>query len=226
MKNRLIWYGIRMLEKITRREEADLFIAWIAISLSFAIIFLRNLGRADIFTALLFLGISLLTVGIGFVLHEMAHKYVALHYGFWAEFRKDPFMLLAAVLMAALVGVVFAAPGATMIYGITGRGISREQNGWISASGPVVNLLLCIPFAGLLVAGGSGSSLSGGIISMIGMVGLQVNAMIAAFNMLPVSVLDGRKVLDWNIGIFIVLIVAAFGMLFVSLQPAVLTSLL
>ena len=29
---------------------------------------------------------------------------------------------------------------------------------------------------------------------MIGMIGLQVNAMIAAFNMLPVSVLDGKKV--------------------------------
>ena len=98
-----------MFERITRREGADLVIAWMAISISFAIIFLRSIGRADIFTALLFLGISLLTVGIGFVLHEMAHKYVAIHYGFWAEFRKDPVMLVVAVAMAALVGVVFAA---------------------------------------------------------------------------------------------------------------------
>jgi len=211
-----------MFERITRREEADLFIAWMAISISFAIIFLRSLGRADIFTALLFLGISLLTVGIGFVLHEMAHKYVALHYGFWAEFRKDPIMLVVAVAMAALVGVVFAAPGATMIYDINGRGISREQNGWISASGPIVNLLLCIPFAGLLIYGGTGESLSGSIFSIIGMVGFKVNAMIAAFNMLPVSVLDGRKVADWNLAIFLVLIVIAFGVLYISLQPEIL----
>ena len=80
-----------MFERITRREEADLVIAWMAISISFAIIFLRSIGRADIFTALLFFGISLLTVGIGFVLHEMAHKYVAIHYGFWAEFRVSSF---------------------------------------------------------------------------------------------------------------------------------------
>ncbi len=211
-----------MFERITRREEADLFIAWMAISISFAIIFLRSLGGADIFTALLFLGISLLTVGIGFVLHEMAHKYVALHYGFWAEFRKDPIMLVVAVAMAALVGVVFAAPGATMIYDINGRGISREQNGWISASGPIVNLLLCIPFAGLLIYGGTGESLSGSIFSIIGMVGFKVNAMIAAFNMLPVSVLDGRKVADWNLAIFLVLIVIAFGVLYISLQPEIL----
>ncbi len=31
-----------MLERISRREEVDLFMAWIAISLSFAIIFLRR----------------------------------------------------------------------------------------------------------------------------------------------------------------------------------------
>ena len=194
-----------------------------AISISFAIIFLRSIGRADIFTALLFLGISLLTVGIGFVLHEMAHKFVAIKYGFWAEFRKDPVMLVVAVAMAALVGIVFAAPGATVIYDINGRGISREQNGWISASGPIVNLVLCIPFAGLLIYGGAGTaSLSGSIITIIGMIGLQVNAMIAAFNMLPVSVLDGRKVFDWNIAVFVILIVAAFGALVVSLKPEIL----
>jgi Zn-dependent protease len=215
-----------MFERITRREQADLFIAWIAISISFAIIFLRSISRADIFTALLFLGIALLTVGIGFVLHEMAHKFVAMRYGFWAEFRKDNIMLVVAVAMAALVGVVFAAPGATMIYDINGRGISREQNGWISASGPIVNLLLCIPFAGLLIYGGAGASLSGSIISIIGMIGLQVNAMIAAFNMLPVSVLDGRKVLAWNIVVFFVLIIAAFGALIVSFSPEMLTNLL
>jgi Zn-dependent protease len=45
------------------------------------------------------------------------------------------------------------------------------------------------------------------------MVGLRVNAMIAAFNMLPVSVLDGRKVLAWNPGVFAFLIMAAFGAL-------------
>ena len=37
--------------------------------------------------------------------------------------------------------------------------------------------------------------------------------MIAAFNMLPVSVLDGRKVLAWNPVLFVILIVAAFGVL-------------
>jgi Zn-dependent protease len=64
--------------------------------------------------------------------------------------------------------------------------------------------------------GGVSSNLTGNIAPLIGMIGLQVNAMIAAFNMLPVSVLDGRKVLAWNPVVFAILIVAAFGTLLLS----------
>ena len=211
-----------MLERITRREEADLFIAWIAISLSFAIIkiapygILGPVGKVSLISALIYLGIALLTVGIGFILHEMAHKFTAIRYGYWAEFRKDNSMLLVAVALAALVGFVFAAPGATVIYtnAADGRGLSREQNGRISAAGPVTNLLLCIPFAALLVIGGGLTS--GNILAQIGLAGIQINAMIAAFNMLPISILDGNKVFSWNIPVFLVLILAAFGTLVAS----------
>ena len=177
-------------------------------------------------SALLFLGVSLFTVGIGFILHEMAHKFTAIKYGFWAEFRKDNTMLLVAVALAALVGVVFAAPGATVIYDSNGRGISREQNGKISVAGPLVNLLLCIPFAALLFFGGGGNLFTGNIITMTGMIGLQVNAMIAAFNMLPVSVLDGRKVFAWNKAVFVIMILAAFGMLLASFYPEAISAIL
>jgi Zn-dependent protease len=210
-----------MLERISRQERFDLLVAWGAISFAFAIIFLKESGRVDPGTALSLIGISLVTVGIGFVAHEMAHKFTAIKFGYWAEFRKDNMMLLVAVALAALVGVVFAAPGATIIYTNNqfGGGLSREQNGKISAAGPVTNLLLCIPFAGLLVYGGISSPVFGSLASLIGMMGLQVNAMIAAFNMLPVSILDGRKVLAWNAGIFMVLIAAAFGTLLLSYYP-------
>lgn len=207
-----------MLERITRRERSDLLIAWLAISIAFSLIFIRGGVTVEIFV--LYLLISMLTVGIGFILHEMAHKFTAMKFGYWAEFRKDNLMLLVAVAMAALVGVVFAAPGATVIYG---GFISREQNGKISAAGPAVNLLLCIPFAALLLLSGMISLpiLSRNLLALVGMVGLQVNAMIAAFNMLPVSVLDGKKVLAWNPAVFAVLIIAAFGILLASFYPAI-----
>jgi len=213
-----------MLERITRREEADLFIAWLAISLAFAIIMIAPngiLGPVRSITpiaALVSFGIALLTVGIGFILHEMAHKFTAIRYGYWAEFRKDNSMLLVAVALASLVGFVFAAPGATVIYtnSADGRGLSREQNGKISAAGPVVNLLLCIPFAALLVIAGGLASLNGNVLAQMGLAGIQINAMIASFNMLPISILDGNKVFSWNIPVFFILILAAFGTLVAS----------
>ena len=127
-------------------------------------------------------------------------------------------MLLVAVALAALVGFVFAAPGATVIYNVRldGRTISREENGKISAAGPLTNLLLCIPFAGLLLVGGVSSLASGNLLAQIGLFGVQINAMIATFNMLPISILDGNKVLSWNIAVFILLIVASFGVLISS----------
>lgn len=213
-----------MFERISRREEADLFLAWMAISLSFAIIkiapngILGPIKSVDPLLALIYFGISLLTVGIGFIFHEMAHKFTAIRYGYWAEFRKDNSMLLVAVALASLVGFVFAAPGATVIYSnsASGQGSSCGENGIISASGPVVNLLLCIPFAlciiipALFFPAGPGV---GNLISQIGIFGIQINAMIAAFNLLPISILDGRKVMAWNILVFAVLIIISFGVL-------------
>jgi len=212
-----------MLERISRREEADLFVAWMAIAVSFTIINITPYGLMGSFnaispvTALIYFGIALLTVGIGFILHEMAHKFVAIRFGYWAEFVKDNTMLLVAVIMAALVGFVFAAPGATVIYSRDGRVLTREEDGIISASGPIVNLVLCGLFAAIFfAAGGTIGVLAGSIIAMIGLAGVQINAMIASFNLLPISILDGRKVLAWNFVIFLVLIIAAFATLLAS----------
>ncbi|ABS54599.1 peptidase M50 [Methanoregula boonei 6A8] len=205
-----------MLGNITRREEYDLFAAWLAVSLSFAIIKLAPYGvlgpiqPVNPATALTYLVIALLTAGIGLVLHELAHKFAAIKFGFWAEFHKNNFMLLVAVALAALVGFVFAAPGATVIYSTRpdGRTINREENGMISAAGPVTNLVLCIPFAVLIFATAPQS-----LLYQIGIFGVQINAMIAAFNMLPISILDGNKVLSWNIPAFVLLIAASFAVL-------------
>ena len=193
-----------MLERIPPREWRDLGIAWFAITLAFTVVFLRNGVTPGAF--ILVFGVSAVTVGVGFILHELAHKFTAIRYGYWAEFRKDNLMLLVAVAFAALVGVVFAAPGATMIYGTT---LSRRENGMISVAGPATNLLLTLPFIGLAVAGG-------GLLSVIGMMGWKVNAMLASFNLLPVGGLDGKKVLGWNAVAFILLIAAAFGLLGLS----------
>jgi len=204
-----------MLERITRRERFDLFIAWLGITIAFtlAIVLSSFNGKIEPLYFLSIFGISCLTVGIGFVLHEMAHKFTAMKYGYYAEFRKDNVMLLMSVVLAALVHIVFAAPGATVIYG---GSLSKEQNGKISAAGPATNLVLCIPF-GIMVLMTPFIAGIGTVIGFIGMMGLQINAMIAAFNLLPISVLDGKKVLEWKPVLFVVMIAVSFAVLFAAL---------
>jgi len=204
-----------MLERITKRERFDLVVAWLGITIAFtlAIVLSGFSGKIDPGYFLFIFGAAIVTVGIGFVLHEMAHKFTAIKYGYYAEFRKDNVMLLMAVVLAALVHIVFAAPGATVIYA---GGLTREQNGKISAAGPLTNLVLCIPFAALILATPYLPGI-GAVIGFVGVMGLQINSMIATFNLLPISILDGRKVLAWNPAIFIAMIAVSIVILYSSL---------
>jgi Zn-dependent protease len=175
-------------------EITHLLIAWLAISYAFAILLLRHkiqaqptLQQVTGGVIIDLLALSLITVGISFLLHELAHKIVAQRYGAWAEFRMSPMMLIFSILLAYEVGIIFAAPGAVMIYGTH---VTTQQNGRISLAGPLTNLFLLfvfLPFMG-----------SGGFIGSAGRIGVMINAALAMFNMFPVSVLDGHKIWNWS----------------------------
>jgi len=201
----------RMFDTIPARERRDLLIAWLAISAAFMLIFIRG-NRLFPEVIIFYFILSLLTVGVGFLVHEMAHKYMAIHYGYWAEFVKDSTMLTVAIAIAALTGFVFAAPGATMIYG---QSLSTRENGIISVVGPVSNLVLFALFALLAYIA---QSFGNGILLIIAAVGMQVNGMLAAFNMLPLGNLDGKKVLAWNPLVFGIVIVLAFAAVYMAVS--------
>ena len=149
--------------------------------------------------------ITLIAVGLGFVLHELAHKFVAIHYGFWAEYKLWAEGLVLAII-TSYFGFVFAAPGAVYIHG---EYISEEQNGKISLAGPLTNIVLALIFLGLL----SISSASP-ILQTIGLIGFSINSFIALFNLIPFSVLDGAKILRWNPIIWVLTAAVAFIMTF------------
>ncbi|HJJ99300.1 MAG TPA: site-2 protease family protein [Methanocorpusculum sp.] len=227
------------LEKISPFERRDLLIAWVCLAVALTLGFLRRhlapiteAGKIPVDMLVMIFVVAVGTIGLSFVLHELAHKFVAIRYGYWAEFRKNTQMLLIAVVLAVITGIVFAAPGATLI-NTAGREMTRKENGIISLAGPLANLILAVPFLVCMIAG----VLLGGVpISMfftfpgflfyLGMVGFQVNAMLAFFNMLPVGPLDGRKILRWNAVVFVALTALSLLTLYVSLQPKMFVALL
>ncbi|MFQ6010950.1 MAG: AN1-type zinc finger domain-containing protein [Nitrososphaerales archaeon] len=174
-------------------ELRDLVKAWLAISLAFSVFSLLSPQSRPDFP--LIFGIAALTAGVGFLLHELAHKFAAQKYGLWAEFRAWNLGLIMAV-MFAFTGFIFAAPGAVYIRPKTGdftSTISNRENGIISVVGPLTNIVLAGFFFLLLNSG-----LGGGLGSAIGFMGVRINLFLAAFNMIPFGMFDGRKVFAWN----------------------------
>jgi Zn-dependent protease len=196
--------------RFDRQELRDLAAAWVALGLAFAFFlaprgFLQSgaLGFSEF--GGLFLK-SMLTVGTGFLLHELAHKVVAVRFGQVAAFRAD-YGLLGLAIATGLAGFLFAAPGAVYHRGR----ITDRQNGLVAVAGPVTNIALALLFLGPFL-------LTSGFVSEVAKTGVVVNTFLGAFNMIPFGPLDGRTVLDWDRAAFaVVLVVAAgFGVAFVT----------
>lgn len=134
--------------------------------------------------------IAILIVGSSFIFHELAHRTVARYFGAYSEFRAWFEGLAIALILKILLGFTFIAPGAVYIYK---NYLTSKENGIISLSGPLSNILLATVFYILSIFMPPYS-----VISLILNFGVYINLYLAAFNLLPIPPFDGSKVLSWN----------------------------
>ncbi len=191
-----------------RDDNFELLKAWAGTTLAFAIMQTgaANLVSGDFLRNVL---VAAIVAGIGFVLHELAHRVVARSYGAQAHFVANDRWLLLSIAISFL-GIFIAAPGAVWHRGL----LTARQSGIIALAGPVTNLLLSILFLCLFVPVIILQPPAFDLWITVCYVGFRFNAWIGLFNMIPAGPFDGAKVLAWDWKVFAVTVAIGVGLAF------------
>ncbi len=201
----------------SREEIRDIIIAVIALTVLYSISVTRPFG-CSIDSLMLFIPISFVAVGLGFILHELGHKVVAQKFGFFSEFRRWDYGLILGLLSIPFGFMIFA-PGA-VYFGSYGRMVTDEENGKISLAGPIVNIILALIALGLTLSLKPYLSMENAgmmyIVLLTLVLTFNVNSFLALFNLLPIPPLDGSKVIQWNVPIYLIALAVSALLTYVS----------
>ena len=126
---------------------------------------------------------------LSFLLHEIAHKLSAQHYGLWAEFRLTLWgAIITLVSMLPLPFFKIISPGAVMIVG----SVTEKETGKMALAGPLTNIVISTICTTVLIFTQKASHWA------IPFFGAWINAIIAVFNLIPFGIMDGLKIFRWN----------------------------
>ena len=188
------------------KELKDLVISALVLALAFGIALSGGYSAFSEPQLLLIVFLmSIIAVSLGFVLHELGHRFVARRLGCYAEYTMWPTGLILAVIVS-FFGFVFAAPGAVVIYPRSdtwGRAtLTKRMAGLISITGPVMNLSLALVFILLNTV----------YPMLLFSLGARINTWLAVFNLIPFGPLDGARIFRWHKGVWVAIVVAGVGL--------------
>jgi len=188
----------------SRTEIVHLVTAMLTLSVAFAFALgsggILEDGLDSVISAINAFPVALFSILTGFFFHELSHKFVAQHYGLWAEFRMYPMGLVIALLLGVFSGFVFAAPGAVTIQG----GARKFEMGRIATAGPLANIVV----AAVALVGYYYLGIDSSIGQILGLICF-INIFLGFFNLLPFGPLDGRKIISWNALVWAIVIIIA-----------------
>ncbi|MHA2297874.1 MAG: hypothetical protein ACXAEU_17630 [Candidatus Hodarchaeales archaeon] len=196
--------------QLSGREVQELIVAWLLLSVTFVGF---RIGLFTNFDILMFLSM-ILVFGAAFIFHELGHKYAAISLGGRAEFRLDSRGMLITIF-SMLMGFGILVPGAVFWSSEYGR--YSNIRGRVSATGPLMNMAMSAIFLTLLSLHNLLFQItsSGDFVDVYVFVlyqGFRLNLLLGVFNLLPVWILDGKKILDASTNLWIVLIIGFLGM--------------
>ena len=186
-------------------ELRDILISMVVLALAFMLLYrsgsILNYFEYYVGEDWKWVGLFCLCFGLvifSFLLHELGHKFTAQRAGLVSEYRMYPIGLFIT-LVTAVIGFLFAMPGAVVISGQT----DQRTYAKISLAGPVVNIVLAVVgIIGCLL-----TNYSWAVVPFYMLASL--NSILALFNMLPIPPLDGSKIVGWNIPVYIAVIALA-----------------
>lgn len=133
---------------------------------------------------------AILITAPAIILHELAHKFVAMGYGFEATFELFPLGLVIGVVLKLISSpFILVAPG----YVTIGQAAFANPTAYrlIALAGPALNFLLWV---GATITLKVGKRFTSGQYAALKMTRM-INLILFIFNMIPFGPLDGAKVL-------------------------------
>ncbi|MFX1370052.1 MAG: AN1-type zinc finger domain-containing protein [Promethearchaeota archaeon] len=146
-----------------------------------------------------------------FIVHELAHKFVAQHYGMYSEFRMIP-----QGYYLSFIAILFAVP----IFGtgvVDTRGArSLEEGAKSTLAGPLSNLILS---ATVLALSEVIILVEGGLVvpaAILFQYGIILNAMLGLFNMIPLFPFDGYTIQRWSRPVWLVVTISLLALIIIG----------